>query len=128
MDEARGSHLIARLTRFVAALYRAVPLEGGGLVGQAAELAHAAALDAEVAAWDAGDASAAMTALTPRDIRVACQLLIDVRRQPNSLLPAEVALTREHFPEVEAQQLDPLERLITFYTGLFDGAETTDGD
>ena len=126
MDEPASTRLIARLARFCAALYRAVPLEGEGLVGQAAELAHAAALHAEVAGWDGGDASAEATALTPRDIRIACQLLLDVRRQPNALLPQEVALAREHFPEVEAPSLEPLEALITFYTGLLDESEAAD--
>lgn len=111
--------LIARLARFCAALYRTVPLEGHGLLGQAAELAHAADLEAEARAWEAGEVDhESPTALTPRDIRIACQLLIDVRRSPNTLDPAEVALTREYFPEVEDTALDRLEQLIGVYTGL----------
>lgn len=109
--------LVARMARFCAALYRTVPLEGQGLLGQAAELAHAAELDAEADLREAGGAAAA-TALTGRDIRIACQLLIDVRRAPNALGQEEVALARRHFPEVEERSLDALERLIGFYTGL----------
>jgi hypothetical protein len=41
-----------------------------------------------------------------------------VRREPNRLDPDEVTLVRRHFPEVEANDLDPLERLVYFYTNL----------
>lgn len=118
MDERESRDRIARLERFCAALYRSVPLEGGGVVGQAAELAHAAELDEDAEARGHGRAEPGETPLTAQDIRTACQLLIDVRRQPNALLPREVALAREHFPEVEAPTLDPLERLIGYYTEL----------
>jgi hypothetical protein len=106
---------VARLARFCASLYRTVPLHGHGLLGQAEELAHAARLER---AADADSSTEMLDAITPRDIQVACQLLIDVRREPNRLDPDEVALARRHFPEVEADDLDPLERLIYFYTNL----------
>ena len=60
--------------------------------------------------------------LRPQDIRAVCQLLLDVRRDPRALSAEEVALARAHFPEVEAETLDPLEGLIRFYTGLLRGA------
>ena len=121
--------LIARLARFCAALYRTVPLEGQGVTGQALELAHAAELDADADAWTEGSTDEQMSpALTPRDIRIACQLLIDVRRAPKSLSPDEVALVREHFPEVEEERLDSLERLVGFYTGLLRGGPAEQQD
>lgn len=111
--------LIARLARFCAALYRTVPLEGNGLLGAASELAHAAELEDEATLLESGEAPAdGTTVLAPRDIRIACQLLIDVRRAPNSRDRAEVSLAREHFPEVEEHSLDPLERLVSYYTAL----------
>lgn len=106
---------VARLARFCAALYRAVPLEGHGLVGEAEELAHAAELEN---AAEAGEPDEVLVVLRPRDIQVACQLLIDVRREPKRLTEDEVALARRFFPEVEADTLDPLERLVYFYTEL----------
>ena len=124
MTPSDDAALIARLARFCAALYRTVPLEGEGMLGQVRELAHAAELDAEAAALESGEVDPeGETALSPRDIRVACQLLIDVRRGPRYQRPEEVALVREHFPEVEAEDLAPLERLVSFYTGLLHGAE-----
>jgi hypothetical protein len=121
MDRDDAS-LIARLERFCAALYRTVPLEGHGVVAQAAELAHAADLDTEADALVAGDVVGdAPTVLRPRDIQVACQLLIDVRRAPSRQSAAEVALARRHFPEVEHDDLSALEDLIGFYTGLMGG-------
>ena len=127
--DASDDMLIARLARFCAALYRAVPLEGHGVAGQAMELAHAAELDAEAAARAEGATDPeASPALTPRDIRIACQLLIDVRRAPKSLTSDEVALVREHFPEVEDERLDSLERLVVFYTGLLRGGPATEQD
>ena len=115
LDEAG---LVARLARCAADLYRTVPLQGAGLAGQAEELAHAADLDLLAASLDAGADVDLDHVLQPRDIRAVCRLLIDVRRNPNALDPAEVAVARAHFPEVEAETLDPLERLITFYTDL----------
>ena len=114
MDESSDDE-ITRLARFCAALYRTVPLEGHGLTGQAEELVHAAELDAD------------SETLTGRDVRIACQLLIDVRRAPNDRHPDEVALVREHFPEVEAPTLDALERLIRLYTSLLPDRDN-DGD
>jgi hypothetical protein len=114
LDHADAAR-VARLARFCAALYRAVPLEGHGLVGEAEELAHAAELES---AAEADDVDVVLAALTPRDIQVACQLLIDVRREPRRLSDEEVALARRFFPEVEADTLDPLERLVYFYTVL----------
>ena len=115
-DDEAG--LVARLARGAAALYRAVPLEGAGLSSQAEELAHAADLDLLAATLDAGADVDLDEVLQPRDVRAVCQLLIDVRRNPNSLSPAEVQVAREHFPEVEADGLEPLERLIGYYTTL----------
>jgi hypothetical protein len=103
---------VARLARFCAELYRAVPLQGHGLLGEATELAHAAALDAASAALEAAEVAAPPSPLTARDIQVACQLLIDVRRAPKQLDPLEVALVRRHFPEVEAPRLDDIEALL----------------
>jgi hypothetical protein len=114
---------ITRLERFCAALYRAVPLEGHGVVGLAAELAHAAELEVDAAARATEREPHGPPALTARDVQAACQLLIDVRRQPNALLPEEVTLAREHFPEVEAPTLEPLEQLIGFYTSLLRGEQ-----
>lgn len=110
---------IIRLERFCAALYRTLPVEGQGLVAQAAELAHAAELEQEAdrLASETEDEDG-WTALTPEDIRTACQLLIDVRRAPATRPPDELALVREHFPEVEAPSLDALEALVGYYTGL----------
>jgi hypothetical protein len=118
MDEA---HLIARLARCAAELYRRVPLEGAGLTGQAEEIAHAADLELLAASLDAGADVDLDSLLAPRDIRTVCQLLLDVRRNPATLSTGEVAVAREHFPEVEAESLDPLEALVTFYTGLLHG-------
>jgi hypothetical protein len=113
--------LMARLAACAAELYRTVPLEGAGLTGQAEELAHAADLDLLAAALEAGADVDLDSVLRPRDIRAVCQLLLDVRRGPNALYPEEVAIARRHFPEVEAESLEPLERLIGFYTGLLQG-------
>ncbi|MBI2760273.1 MAG: hypothetical protein HYX51_02460 [Chloroflexi bacterium] len=119
MDDSERADLIIRLERFCADLYRTVPLEGHGVLDQAAEIAHAAELDEEAGEIESGSPDAdAMPSLTPRDIRVACQLLIDVRRAPALQEAAEVALARKHFPEVEDDTLDRLERLIAFYTDL----------
>lgn len=118
MDEIDDAGAVARLARFAAELYRVVPLEGGGLAGQAEELAHAADLDLLAAALDAGADVDLDDVLQPRDIRVVCQVLLDVRRAPNQAQADEVRLAREHFPEVEAETLEPLEGLIGFYTGL----------
>jgi hypothetical protein len=119
MDDSERADLIVRLERFCADLYRTVPLEGHSVLDQAAEIAHAADLDEEAGEIEAGTPDvAAMPSLTPRDIGVACQLLIDVRRAPNLQGAAEVSLARKHFPEVEDDTLDRLERLIAFYTDL----------
>lgn len=114
---------IIRLERFCAALYRTLPVEGQGLVAQVAELAHAAELEqeAERLASDADDDEGDYTALTPADIRTACQLLIDVRRAPATRPRDELALVREHFPEVDEPALDALEALIGQYTELLRG-------
>ncbi len=56
--------------------------------------------------------------LQPEDIRAVCQLLLDVRRNPSAVTAEEAAVARRHFPEVEAETLAPLERLVTFYTSL----------
>lgn len=117
-DEA---NLLARLARCAADLYRTVPLEGAGVAGQAEELAHAAELDRLAAALDTGTEAEPGSALEPRDVRNVCRLLIDVRRHPRTLDPHEVAVARRHFPEVEAATLAPLERLLTYYTGLLRG-------
>jgi hypothetical protein len=127
-DDERGhvpddeAGLLARLARCAAELYRAAPLEGAGLSGQAEELAHAADLDLLAATLDAGADVVLDTVLQPRDVRAVCQLLIDVRRNPNSLSLAEVQVAREHFPEVELDGLEPLERLIAYYTTLLRAA------
>ena len=113
--------LVARLAHCAADLYRSVPIQGSGLAGQAAELAHAADLDLLAASLDAGADVDLDAVLRPRDIRAVCQLLLDVRREPNALDPEEVAVARRHFPEVEAESLAPLEGLIGFYTGLLRG-------
>ena len=110
--------LVARLAACAADLYRAVPLEGAGLTGQAEELAHAADLDLLAVALEAGADVDLDAVLLPRDVRAVCRLLLDVRREPKSLDPEEVAVARRHFPEVEAETLEPLESLIGFYTGL----------
>lgn len=118
MDEIDEAGAVARLARFAAELYREVPLEGGGIAGQAEELAHAADLDLLAASLDAGADVDLDDVLRPRDIRVVCQALLDVRREPNRAHPDEVHLAREIFPEVEAESLEPLEGLIGYYTGL----------
>jgi hypothetical protein len=122
-EEADSGHadeagLVARLARCAAELYRSVPLEGAGVSGQAAELAHAADLDLLAATLDAGADVDLDEVLQPQDVRTVCQLLIDVRRNPNDLSPAEVQVARAHFPEVEAGGLQPLERVIGYYTTL----------
>jgi hypothetical protein len=114
--------LVARLARCAADLYRTVPLEGAGLAGQVAELAHAADLDLLAATLDAGADVDLDTVLRPRDVQVVCQLLLDVRRQPNALQPDEVAVARRHFPEVEADELAALAALTGYYTGLLRGS------
>jgi hypothetical protein len=114
LDHAAVAH-IARLARFCAVLYRTVPLEGHGLLGQAQELAHAAYLEHAAAAENAREM---LAAVTPRDIQITCQLLIEVRREPNRLHPNAVELVRHSFPEVEAENLDPLERLVHFFVSL----------
>ena len=119
LDEA-GT--VARLARCAAALYRQVPREGSGLAAQAEEIAHASDLDLLAVTLDAGADVNLDHVLRPDDIRAVCQLLLDVRRNPSNLSPAEVSLAREHFPEVEAASLDPLERLIGFYTSLLRGS------
>lgn len=110
---------IARLARCAAALYRTIPREGEGLARQAAEIARAAELDALAESLEGGDAQPiGDEALHPSDIRAVCRLLLDVRRNPAEVSEAERTIARRHFPEVEAESLDPLEELITFYTGL----------
>ncbi|MGD9890476.1 MAG: hypothetical protein AB7R89_07195 [Dehalococcoidia bacterium] len=111
---------IARLARCAAALYRTVPREGEGLTSQAAEIVHAVDLDALAASLEGGDVDGDDTALRPADIRAVCRLLLDVRRNPADVSEAERTVARRHFPEVEAESLDPLEDLVTFYTGLLD--------
>jgi hypothetical protein len=118
VDEAG---LVARLARCAAELYRAEPVQGMGIGGQAEELAHAADLDLLAATLDACADVDLDSVLMPRDVRAVCQLLIDVRRNPNSLSPVEVRVAREHFPEVEAEGLEPLEQLVGYYTGLLRG-------
>lgn len=116
---------IARLARCAADLYRTVPREGEGLTRQAAEIARAAELDALADSLE-GDADQDDTeesgddALLPADIHAVCSLLLDVRRNPGELSVAERTIARRHFPEVEAESLDPLEELIAFYTGLLE--------
>jgi hypothetical protein len=121
VDQIDEPHLIARLARCAAELYRRVPLQGTGITGQVEELAHAADLELLAASLDAGADVDLDAVLTPRDVRTVCQLLLDVRRSPATLDAAEVAVAREHFPEVEAESLDPLEQIITFYTSLLHG-------
>ncbi len=118
LDEART---VARLARCAAELYQHVPREGSGLAAQAEEIAHASDLDLLAVTLDAGADVDLDHVLRPADIRAVCQLLLDVRRNPSNLSPAEVSLARRHFPEVEAETLDPLEELIRFYTGLLRG-------
>lgn len=118
LDEAAT---VARLARCAAELYRRVPLEGGGLAGQAEELAHAADLDVLAASLESDADVDLDDVLRSRDVRVVSQLLIDVRRQPRALDPAEVEIARASFPEVEAETLEPLERLLAFFTGLLHG-------
>lgn len=115
LDEAG---LVARLARCAASLYRVVPLEGAGIAGQAEELAHAADLDLLAVTLEAGADVDLDHVLRPADVRAVCDLLLDVRRAPNRVAPAALALAREQFPEVEAESLESLERLITFYTAL----------
>lgn len=120
-DDLDEGALIARLARCAADLYRRVPREGAGLAVQAAEIAHASDLELLSATLDVGADADLDDVLRPDDIRAVCQLLLDVRRNPATLSPAEVAVAREHFSEVEAESLDPLERLLGFYTGLLRG-------
>src|SRR5215217_1460663 len=102
MDDSERADLIVRLERFCADLYRTVPLEGHSVLDQAAEIAHAAELDEEAGEIETGEPDAdAMPRLTSRDVGIACQLLIDVRRAPALQNADEVALARKHFPEVE---------------------------
>jgi hypothetical protein len=89
-------------------------------LGAAEEIAQAAALEAEADELEGGDPDERLPVLTPRDIGVACQVLIDVRRTPHLMSDDEVALARRHFPEVEAEAIEPLEALLQFYTGLLD--------
>jgi hypothetical protein len=109
---------IARLARCAAALYRTVPHEGGGLARQASDIAHAADLDDLAQSLEDGAATGPDDHLQPGDIRTICRLLLDVRRNPAEVSDAERTIARRHFPEVEAESLDPLENLVTFYTGL----------
>ena len=109
---------IARLARCAAALYRTVPHEGEGLTRQAWEIAHAADLDALAQSLEDGAAAGPDDSLQPSDIRTICRLLLDVRRNPADVSDAERTIARRHFPEVEAETLDPLQDLVTFYTGL----------
>lgn len=113
--------LIARLARCAAALYRAVPHEGEGLARQAADIARAAELDALAETLEGDNETGNDEALQPADIRAVCRLLLDVRRNPADVSEAERTIARRHFPEVEAESLDPLEALITFYTCLLHG-------
>ncbi len=121
----RGAALVARLARFCAALYRAVPVEGEGVIGQARELVHAAELDSDARDIEAGAPAAdgpATTAITPRDVRVACQLLIDVRRAQARVTARERSLVLEHYPEVDDEDLGPMETIVAFYTSLLSDA------
>ena len=122
MEETSELDQLVRLLRFCAALYRATPVEGHGLVAQAAELAHAAELDAEAETLADGgdDADDEATVLTAEDIRTACTLLIDVRRAPAGVPRAEREVVREHYPEVDDVTLDRLEALVGYYTSLLD--------
>ncbi len=110
--------LIVRLARGAAALYRAVPVEGAGLVAQAEELAHASELERFADGMEERLEDDTPHTIRPGDIRTVCRLLIDVRRNPSSRSAAEVAVAREHFPEVEDETLDRLERLVGYYTSL----------
>ena len=112
---------IARLARCAAALYRAVPHEGEGLARQASDIAHAADLDTLAQSLEDGADSGPDDILRPSDIRSVCRLLLDVRRNPADVSDSERTIARRHFPEVEAESLDPLEELVTFYTGLLHG-------
>ena len=109
---------IARLARCAADLYRTVPREGEGLTRQAVEIAHAVELDALADSLEGDADQESDDALQPADVRAVCALLLDVRRNPGEVSVAERTIARRHFPEVEAESLDPLEALITFYTGL----------
>jgi len=113
--------LISRLTRCAAELYRTVPREGAGLAAQAREIAHAADLELLAASLDLRADVDLDAVLQPSDVRAVCQLLLDVRRHPADLSPEERRIAREHFPEVEAPGLEPLERLIAYYTSLLRG-------
>ncbi len=115
---ANDAALIARLARCAADLYRTVPREGAGLAAQAREIAHATDLELLAATLDSAADVDLDEVLQPEDIRAVCQLLLDVRRNPASGTPEEAAIARRHYPEVEAETLAPLERLITFYTSL----------
>ena len=110
--------LIARLARCAAALYRDVPREGTGIAVQAEEIAHASDLDLLADALESGADVDLDDVLRPDDIRAVCRLLLDVRRSPMIVSERERALAREHFPEVEAPSLDPLESLVSYYTAL----------
>jgi hypothetical protein len=121
-DQATFGHddvtRIARLARCAAALYRTVPREGEGLARQASEIARAADLDDLAESLENGVADGDESALQPSDIQAVCRLLLDVRRNPADVSEPERTIARRHFPEVEAESLDPLASLITFYTGL----------
>jgi hypothetical protein len=113
--------LISRLARCAAELYRAVPREGAGLPAQAREIAHAADLELLAASLDLGADVDLDEVLRPADVRAVCQLLLDVRRNPSEVSPEERRIAREQFPEVEAPELEPLQRLVTYYTSLLRG-------
>ena len=115
---ADDAALIARLAHCAADLYRTVPREGAGLNAQAREIAHAADLDLLAASLHSAADVDLDEVLRPEDIRAVCQLLLDVRRNPASVTPEEATIARRHYPEVEAETLAPLERLVTFYTSL----------
>lgn len=116
--EPDDAGLIARLARCAAELYRDVPREGAGLTSQAREIAHAADLDLLADALDLGADVDLDDVLEPADIDAVCRLLIGVRRSPLDVSEAERMIARTNFPEVDADSLDPLERLIGFYSGL----------
>jgi hypothetical protein len=113
--------LISRLARCAAALYRDVPRQGESVAFHAAEIAHAADLELLAASLDAGADLDLDSVLRPGDIRAVCQLLLDVRRQPRLVSPAELQVARAHYPEVDDDSIEPLERLISYYTRLLRG-------
>ena len=117
-DDTPDLAALVRLARCAAARYRAVPREGAGIQVSADEIAHAGALDVFADELESGEEQGPDTVLRPSDIRAVCRLLIDVRRNPRSVSAAEARVAREHFPEVEADSLDPLEALIAGYTAL----------